>query len=170
MASPSNAGLALEQVGGAHFDGREHPPPHNGSCQGGPASHSSGEPGPASCPCCSVPPTCVTCSALFVAVIVTGAVAGRTLLRCNMSRDATVADLMRRISSSLGIPQVSQKLVISSVHGSAALENKFIQMKELIPPGRSRVRLQLARLVPPPCACCRKEDGEVVEEGSLVKV
>ena len=170
MAASSNAGLALEQEVAEQIDDRERPPPHNGSCQGNRASHSSGSVGPGSCPCCSVPPTCVTCSTLFVAVIIIGAVAGAALLRCNMSRDATVADLMRRISSSLGIRQVHQKLVVRSVHGSGVLHNKFVQMRELIPPGRSKVRLQLAKVAQPPCACCHKEDGEVSDEGSVVKV
>ena len=143
---------------------------HSGSCQGYPAIHSAGDGGRSRCPCCTVPPTCTICSTIFVKVIIKGAISGITLCRFNMRRDHTVADLMRKTSTTLKTKKIQLKLICDSIHGSIVLDNKFMHMWELIKPSKTNICLLMAKITPPPCENCGEEDGALLAGGSPVSL
>ena len=122
------------------------------------------------CPCCSVPPTCPTCSETVVLVVIKRAFTGGTICRVNMKRDETIADLMHKISSITKTRKVNQRLMLNGTQENIVINNKFMRLYELTAPESSKLRLLLASESPPPCCWCNKEEGAPNEDDSIVRL
>ena len=135
---------------------------HTGSCHGVRSSHSVASDGTAgTCPCCASPPSCPTCRKKRLRVALRNYVSGDRLASFNMKPCETVECLMRLISTHCKAPVAKQQLVLPSRHGDILLKNKRLQIHELKPPCREKVRLRLAVTTPSDCAMCGKSEPNV---------